>query len=59
MREAIVCPHCGKTVPPNVPEGLCPACLKRVEPVNDGAEKRTLSLASARPGVETVSAPDG
>src|SRR5262245_19484637 len=27
MSEALLCPRCGKTIPPDAPQGLCPACL--------------------------------
>jgi uncharacterized membrane protein YhaH (DUF805 family) len=29
MAEALLCPECGKTVPADAPQGLCPACVMR------------------------------
>jgi hypothetical protein len=29
MAEELLCPQCGKTVPADAPQGLCPTCVMR------------------------------
>jgi WD40 repeat protein/tRNA A-37 threonylcarbamoyl transferase component Bud32 len=73
MAEALLCPQCGKTVPADAPQGLCPACMMRAGLDGDLAERRTKSpvapstqeavtlppQAPAAAGDETVAPPEG
>src|SRR5437868_7036402 len=71
MREALLCPQRGKSVPAEAPQGLCPACMMQAGLAIDVAEQSTIPPAAARDpdaatlppqtparaGVETVAPP--
>src|SRR6516162_3882366 len=73
MAEARLCPECGKTVPADAPQGLCPACVMRAGLDGDVAERRTLPPVApstqeaatlppptpARAGDDTAAPPEG
>jgi tRNA A-37 threonylcarbamoyl transferase component Bud32 len=73
MAKALLCSQCGKTVPADAPQGLCPACVMRAGFDGDVAERRTKSPVApstqeavtlppekpAAAGEETVAPPEG
>src|SRR5688572_11827591 len=72
MREAVLCPQCGRTLPDDAPQGLCPACMMKLGLGSEVSEQRTMPPAAtsaleaatlppqrqARAGEETVAPPD-
>src|SRR5882672_8078007 len=71
MREALLCPQCGKTVPADAPQGLCPACMMQAGLQSDIADQGSIAPAapstqeaatlppqvSVLPGEETIAPP--
>src|ERR1043165_8571123 len=55
MQPAISCPQCGKIVPVDAPQGLCPACMMQAGLEGDIAEQRQTPAQ----GAETIAPPPG
>ena len=49
MRQAVLCSQCGKTLPADAPQGLCPACMMQLGVDSAGAEQRTMPPSAANP----------
>src|SRR5438552_846133 len=57
MAQALLCPQCGKSVPADAPQGLCPACMMQLGLDGDVAEQRTIPPAEARPAEASTQPP--
>src|ERR1700687_5592869 len=60
MAEAVLCPECGKIVPADAPQGLCPACMMQAGLGSAVAEHATATKAPPpRPGEDTIDSAGG
>src|SRR5437762_3224671 len=65
MAEAVMCPECGKTVPADAPQGLCPACMMQAGLASEASASAATTdefatqppRMPARPGADTVALP--
>src|SRR4051812_11341979 len=56
MAHALLCSQCGRSVPTDAPQGLCPGCMIKAGPEREVAEPRRMPPCA---GEETIAAPPG
>lgn len=54
MAQALLCPQCGKTVPADAPQALCPACLMQVGLESGAASTAREQGAGTQPPMPTA-----
>jgi WD40 repeat protein/tRNA A-37 threonylcarbamoyl transferase component Bud32/tetratricopeptide (TPR) repeat protein len=57
MHEALLCPQCGKPVPADAPQGLCPACMLQLGLGGDSVEVADSQTIAARQAVADPDSP--